>query len=156
MAIFLLTVKGEERSARTLQREPSAPKVVSLVYEEVLFSTCLPKATYIFTDIDRLSTPDRLEAARVFRRLAENGCRVLNDPAKVRTRFSLLRGLNNAGLNKINAYSPDEGPQNYEFPVFIRVGDGHDRPLSDLILNQTDLEMAIEAAVIAGIPRSSI
>jgi hypothetical protein len=80
----------------------------------------------------------------------------LNDPATVRKRFALLRGLFLAGLNPNNVHLADEGWSNVKFPVFIRVADGHDGPLTDLIADQAELETAIEAAVVAGIPRSTI
>ena len=95
-------------------------------------------------------------AARLYRRLQESGCRVLNDPATVRKRFALLRGLYLRGFNPINIYLADEGWSKLKFPVFIRVADAHDGPLTDLIADQAELETALEAAVVAGIPRSTI
>jgi hypothetical protein len=96
-----------------------------------------------------------METARLYRRLKDGGCRVLNDPARVRTRFALLRGLYRVGLNPINAYLVEENlaPR---FPVFIRVADRHDSPLSDLIYDQAELDRAISAATVAGVPRSTI
>lgn len=75
-------------------------------------------------------------AARLFRRLKENGCRVLNDPGRVRTRFSLLRALYRAGLNPFNAYGADEEEKPKRFPVFVRRIHGHGPPLSDRIGDQ--------------------
>jgi tetratricopeptide (TPR) repeat protein len=116
----------------------------------------LANATYIFTDLDRLNVNELIGAARLYRRLQERGCRVLNDPATLRKRFALLRGLYLRGFNPINVHLADEGRFNVKFPVFIRVADGHDGPLTDLIADQAELETALEAAVIAGIPRSTI
>ena len=127
-----------------------------LFYDETLQKRALAKTTYIFTDLDRLSVRELIAAARLYRRLQESGCRVLNDPATVRKRFALLRGLYLAGLNPINIYLADEGWSKVKFPVFIRVADAHDGPLTDLIHDQAELETALEAAVVAGIPRSTI
>ena len=147
---------GYTPGVRRLQKDPAAPEIEVLSYDEVLARPTLRRGTYIFTNIDLLSTAALTEAARLFRRLGENGCRVLNDPARVRTRFALLRALHRAGLNPINAYPAEEGAQSARFPVFIRIADAHDGPLSDLLWDQSALDAAIEAAVVAGFPRSTI
>jgi hypothetical protein len=154
--ICFFTVDGYGFTIGPLLRSTAGPRVSLIPYREALVKSTLPRATYIFTDIDRLNTRDLIDAARLYRRLQDNDCRVLNDPAQVRTRFSLLRGLHLSGLNPINAYSAEAGETPKRFPVFIRVADGHDPPLSDLISDQRELDRAIEAAVIAGIPRSTI
>lgn len=60
-------------------------KVLPFVRQEVyplLFARrSLPRATYIFTDFDRLNFWQLEYAAHVFRQLSAAGCRVLNDPA---------------------------------------------------------------------------
>ena len=147
---------GHRAGVRRLQRDPSAPEIEVLSYDEVLSRPTLRRGTYIFTDLDRLSTAALIEAARLFRRLRENGCRALNDPARVRTRFALLRALHESGLNPINAYPAEEGSRPERFPVFIRIADAHEGPLSGLIWDQATLDDAIEAAVVAGVPRSTI
>ena len=154
--ICFLTTRGYDFTLQALLSDATAPQISTLSYDRVLKKSTLPKATYVFTDIDRLNTKNLIKAARLYRRLQETGCRVLNDPARVRTRFPLLRGLYRAGLNPINAYLVEENPTPDRFPVFIRVADGHDSPLSDLIYDQAELDRAIEAAVVAGVPRSAI
>ena len=53
------------------------PEITVLPYDEALRETALPKATYVFVDLDRLGNPDFIAAGRLFRRLAAQGCRVL-------------------------------------------------------------------------------
>ena len=154
--ISIIVARGFEFTLERLLSDPSAPHVSPLFYDETLQKRALAKATYIFTDLDRLSVRELIAAARLYRRLQESGCRVLNDPATVRKRFALLRGLYLAGFNPINIYLADEGWSKVKFPVFIRVADAHDGPLTDLIHDQAELETALEAAVVAGIPRSTI
>ena len=154
--ICFLTGEGKAACVGALLSDPSAPRTIVLPYSRALVQPVLPKATYVFTDFDTLNTLDLTDAARLFRRLKEEGCRVLNDPARVSTRFALLRQLHESGLNPINAYLAAEGSKQWRFPVFIRMADGHDGPLSDLIWDQPELDLAIEAAVVAGFPRSTI
>ena len=154
--IHFLTTRGFEDCVSAIGENPDAPKVTVLTYDDVLQRPLLPLGTYIFTDIDRLSSGDLIKAARLYRRLAEGGCRVLNDPAEVKTRFALLRALNNAGENPINAYRVDEGTAPRRFPVFLRVADDHRDPLTDLIHDEATLARAIEAAVASGMPRSAL
>ena len=164
--IYFLVTRGHEHCTRAIRQDASAPQAETLAYEDLSARSTLPRATYIFTDIDRLNVYHLIGAARLYRRLQEHGCRVLNDPAAVRTRFSLLRGLHQAGINPINAYLATEietlgsdladDKSMPRFPVFIRVADEHWGPLSDLIWNRRDLNLAIEAAVAAGFPRSTI
>jgi tetratricopeptide (TPR) repeat protein len=155
MICFIVT-RGFEFTLKPLLSDPLAPHVTPLFYDETLRKHTLPNATYIFADLDRLSASDLIRAARLYRHLQESGCHVLNDPAMVRKRFALLRGLYLGGFNPFNIYLADEGRSNIKFPVFIRVADGHEGPLTDLITDATQLETALEAAAVAGIPRSTI
>ena len=111
-----------------------------LAYEEFFAKPLVPLGTYVFTSTDALTTAALTEAARLFRRLQEEGCRVLNDPARVRARFALLRALHQVGINPINAYLADEGARPKQFPVFIRIVNAHNcGPLSDLVWDQSAL-----------------
>src|SRR5665811_477238 len=154
--IFFLTMHGLEAGLKPLQDDPEAPEVELVRYNEILGKSHVPRGTYIFTDFEGLSTAALTEAAHLFRRLQENDCLALNDPARARTRFALLRNLHRAGINPINVYLADEGAIPSRFPVFIRVADDHSGSLSELIWDQSALDSVIEAAVLAGYPRSSI
>ena len=148
--------RGREGNVQPLLHDPDAPKITILHYDTAFTRRSLPRGTYIFTGIDRLEVAELEAASRLFRRLKENGCRVLNDPGRLRTRFSLLRALYRAGLNPFNAYSADEEEKPKRFPVFVRRIHGHGPPLSDLIWNQAALEQMVEAAVLAGFPRRQL
>ena len=140
-----------------LVRDGEAPPIRTLTYEVVLAAKSLPAAAYFFTDIDLLATDARIKAARIYRRLAEEGCPVFNDPATVKSRYGLLRTLHLLGLNPINAYLAEEETMPGRFPVFIRIKDGHlTLPISDPLPDQATLDRAIDAAVEAGTPLQSI
>jgi hypothetical protein len=154
--IWFLMSRGFDENVKALIEEQNAPKVAILHYNDALRRESLPRGAYIFTGIDRFG-PDRLiEAARLYRRLRDHDCPVLNDPARALVRFPLLRALHRAGINPVNAYSIDEEERPRRFPVFLRGIYGHDAPLSDLIFDQATLDQTTEAAVAAGAPRQTL
>lgn len=136
--------------------DPSAPRIVTRTYDKILLETELPKATYVFTDVDRMTASERIQAGRLYRRLVASGCQVFNDPGRVATRFPLLRSLYRAGINKFNVYLIDEVVDPMRFPVFLRVANDHRGPLTDLIPNQETLKRAIDALVQIGYPPSEL
>ena len=154
--IIFLVCRGFGFTVAPIQRDSRAPKINVRTYDKVLTQTLLPKATYVFTDIDRLSSADRVAAGRLYRRLAAGECRVLNDPARVRMRLSLLRELHRRGVNDFNVYSLDEDPVPDRFPVFLRIANDHLGPITDLISDQATLSGAIEALIKIGYPRSEL
>jgi hypothetical protein len=154
--ICFIMYQGHEPSLRALQQDPDSPEVRILQYREALKERSLPLGTYIFSGVTRLGANRLMAAARLYRRLQEGGCRVFNDPARVRTRYNLLRALYRAGINPFNVYSAEEGSRPERFPVFLRVSHLSHPPLTDLILDQASLEQAVEAAVHVGYPRSSL
>ena len=141
--ICFLVCRGYGFTVRPLQQDLDAPEITILPYGQVLRESTLPKATYVFVDIDRLNSAELVGAGRLFRRLAAGGCRVLNDPARVLTRFPLLRTLNRCGINGFDVFSIEEADKPKRFPVFIRIADDHVGPVTDLIEDQETLERAI-------------
>src|SRR6266849_1461535 len=121
------------------------PHCEALPYDELFGSLHVPAGTYIFCDIERLSDRDLLLAAEVYRILstAAPRCRVLNDPARVKIRYALLRSLNEGGVNRFDAYRADGHPRPKWFPVFIRAEAEHERPLTDLLPDQETLDTAL-------------
>jgi len=155
--IFFLVCRGYEFTVSDLQDDSEAPRIAILPYGKALHQSAVPRATYVFTDLDRLDVSELIAAARLFQRLKENGCRVLNDPARVRTRFSLLRSLYRHELNPLNVYSLEDGEVPERFPVFIRIAEEHTAgPLTDLIGDQQELDRAIDAVLAAGYPRRAL
>lgn len=154
--ICFLICRGYAFTLKPLKQDPNAPEIRILTYSKALRETALPKATYIFVDLDRLCTAELIAAGRLFRRLAAGGCRVLNDPACVRTRLPLLKDLYRRKLNGFNVFSVDNADKPKRFPVFVRVADDHEGPLTELIEDQRTLERAIEALIRIGYARSKL
>ena len=148
--------RGHERTHTRVAKDPGAPRIELLHYDHLFASRALAPAAYVFTDLDRLSPWDLELAAAAHRDLAAAGLPVLNDPARVRTRFALLRALHEAGLNDFNAYRLDEGLRPARYPVFLRRVAGHGLPLGDLLADWDAARLAIEEALARGIPESSL
>lgn len=125
-------------------------------YDEVFRTKSLPSGTYVFTDMDRLGTWELELAAIVYRLLKQAGAHVLNDPAKVRTRFSLLKTLHQEGINSFQVYRPSLGEWPEHYPVFLRRDHFHSGVLGDLIENETSLRNALDKATNDGIPDSNL
>lgn len=125
-------------------------------YDKLFRTRFLPRATWIFTDFDRLNFWELELAARIYRNLIAAEQRVLNDPATVAQRFSLLRRLHRAGFNRFNVWSveAEEWPERY--PVFLRMQSAHRGTLTDLIADRASLEREIAAALAKGRPRCEL
>ena len=154
--ICIVVTRGYRYTHRRVCRNLGRSKIRILTYDRLISSKRLPPATYVFSDIDRLSLWDRELAAIYYRALAEGGFPVLNDPAQVKTRFALLRSLHEAGINDFNVYRAGEATATVRFPVFLRRESGHGYPLSGLIESADDLARAIEGAVADGVPVDAI
>jgi hypothetical protein len=154
--IRLVMTRGHERTHTRVVRDRAAPLMDLIHYDHLFASRRLPRATYVFTDLDRLAPWELELAAAVHRQLAAAGVPVLNDPARCKTRFALLRALHAAGLNDFNAYRLDEGVRPARYPVFLRHAAGHGRPASRLLENWEAAERAIERALERGIPESGL
>jgi hypothetical protein len=84
------------------------------------------------------------------------GLSLLNNPAKVKTRYALLLALHRAGLNDFNVYRAEEINSSIRFPVFLRKNQLHDGPLTDLLHSARELESAIAFAVNSGTPMENL
>ena len=131
--ITFLVAAGHRKTHRRLLTEPGGLRVAVRCYHEILAKRSTTQGTYIFTDFDRLDFWGLELAGEVFRVLTAAGARTLNDPARARQRYALLRGLHNAGINRFGVYrvEADEMPERY--PVFLRNESAHEGPLSDLL-----------------------
>jgi hypothetical protein len=154
--IRIVMTRGHERTHTRVVKDPGAPRIELLHYDELFASRQLARAAYIFTDLDRLAPWDLELAAAIHRELAAAGLPVLNDPARGKTRFALLRALHAAGLNDFNAYRLDEGVRPARYPVFLRRAAGHGRPASPLLADWDAAQRAIAEAIARGIPESSL
>lgn len=132
------------------------PKFAIDCYDRLLCERRVAKATYIFTDLERLAPWELRGAAQFYRALNEQGLRCLNDPARAMSRVELLRALNAAGINPFNVLRADERPEPARFPVLLRHEHDHARPLPNLVKNQDELEGALENLRAGGVPLRGI
>lgn len=138
---------------RTLKRERLFKP---LSYDETFRAESLPNGTYVFTDLDRLGAWELELAALVYRVLKQAGAHVINDPAKARTRFSLLKALHREGVNSFQVCRPSLGEWPERFPVFVRRDHFHSGVLSELIEDGTSLQKALGKISDDGVPDSNV
>jgi hypothetical protein len=116
----------------------------------------IPRATYIFTDLDRLPTEMLNMTAKLYRQIRDQGAIAFNDPARVLSRSGLLRALFLKGINRFNAYRVEAGVLPQRWPVFLRTDGTHASPLPELYQSVEELQNGIERAVASGLPRSRL
>lgn len=153
--IVILTVRDHQDTFACFRQGKygfAAPDVRTIAYEDLFCARRVPRATYVFADLERLSSWELSLAALRYRRLTRKGLRCLNDPARVMSRFELLRALSRAGINPFDIYRADEQPRPARFPVFLRDEDHHASPLPPLLNSQEELDAALEARRARGIP----
>lgn len=121
-------------------RAPCLPVVRTTDYHALFRATSLPRATYVFADIERLYPWERRLAAERFRSLQAAGLRCLNDPARIPTRYALLRSLAREGINAFGVYLAEDRPLPVRFPVFVRDEISHKGGVSALLHSQAALE----------------
>lgn len=130
-------------------------RVVS--YGEVRTLRALRGASYIFSDLDRLTDAQRDAAAVLWQRLRDGGhaTHLLNDPARVMGRFALLQHLHDTGANRFRAMraGADIKPR---FPVFVREEIEHTGSLSRLIWDHDALDRALAGLDRRGFPRETL
>ena len=155
MIVFVVTPEHPYTVQEVAQQSPG-PKIQIATYDELFRLGQVPLATYVFTDLDRLPLWRVREAAMIYRQLREGGARVLNDPARIPSRFGLLRGLYARGTNSFNAYRVEEGLIPERWPVFLRSEGGHDAPLTGLMHDWDEARRAVDAAIADGAPMTSL
>ncbi len=151
MICFVIT-RSKVRTHRRVRDIPGAPAYRIWTYDAVFRARRLPAATWVFTDLDRLSFWELELAAHVYRELLAHGVRVLNDPAKLCQRYALLRRLYVAGFNRFNVWRVDDASSLNRWPVFLRTESGHRGVLTDLIEDVEQLGREIERILAAGYP----
>lgn len=150
--IVILGTRAHAYTHETL-RDTGRFDLRTMPYDRALLSRYLPVATYVFTDMDRLGFWELELAARLYRSLRRAGQRVLNDPARVRDRFSLLRTLRERGINDFDAYRVEDERRPRRYPVFLRTESAHLGALSDLLHSPGEVDDAIRRATDRGVPR---
>ncbi len=81
---------------------------------------------------------------------------VLNDPARVASRYGLLRKLYRAGINRFDAHRVEDAVMPERWPVFLRCEGEHEGPKSGLIPGPDELQREIAAALAEGVPIVSL
>lgn len=130
---------------------PSHPVIKILAYEGL--PTILPRGTYIFSDLDRLTSAQSELMADVRDQLAAagDGIRLLNHPMRSLGRFALLRDLLEVGRNRFRAYRASEPLDDVCFPVFLRRADEHDGNVTGLLRDHREVDQAIVRALLSGV-----
>lgn len=132
------------------------PEVRVESYEAVLRQPRLPRASYVFADLERLSSFELRIAGSLAVALSAAGLRVLNNPTRVKLRYELLREMARRNLNPFTVYRADDHPQPARFPVFLRTESGHLFPLSPLLHNQAELDAALDMLRRSGQPNHGV
>jgi len=130
---------------------PSHPVIKILAYERL--PTILPRGTYIFSDLERLTSSQSELMADLRDQLgaAGDGIRLLNHPTRSLRRFALLRELSDGGRNQFRAYRASEALDRVRFPVFLRRAGEHDGNVTGLLRDHHEIEQAILRALLSGI-----
>lgn len=153
--IILITTPGRHGTVRCLRDGTfgvEVPDLRTTDYARLLRAWMVPRATYIFTDFERLYPRELKAASDLYRRLREAGLRCLNDPALAMSRAELLTVLERRGINPFGVHRADTQPAPRRFPVFIREEMGHVRASPDLYYDQASLERALFDIQRTGIP----
>jgi hypothetical protein len=156
--IHYVTTRNHRYAFAHVERKLGRSVVRRTSYDRLFARRSFAPGTYVFADIERLEDWEIRVAAELYRRLAAHGAgiRVVNDPARVKCRYALLRTLHEAGINRFNVYRGDEARRPARFPVFLREQAHHGMPLTDLVHSQDDLDAMIEEVQRLGIPLSSV
>lgn len=154
--IRFLHTRGHDYTLRKAQTARAAPAISLMNYDAFIRARWLRRATYVFTDLDRLGYWDLELASDLYQQLHRAGIPVWNNPATVKTRYPLLRALHAAGLNDFNVYRADELTAAIRFPLFLRKLQGHREPLSGLLSSRAELDKAIAGAIGQGTPAENL
>ena len=74
--IIFVTTPEHPYTLHEAVRESPGPKLRIVTYDQLFAMTRPPRATYVFTDLDRLPMWRVRDAAKVYRRLRDAGLRV--------------------------------------------------------------------------------
>jgi hypothetical protein len=153
--IVLITTRGNDYTLASLVEGTygvPTPTFRTTHYERLLGAWRVPRATYVFADLERLAPWELRLAADLYRAMTAAGLRCLNNPARAMARVELLTALHNAGVNPFSVYRADTTPRPARFPVFIRSENDHARARSDLFFDLDGLERALREVRAAGMP----
>jgi len=124
-----------------------APQVRFLYYEDLLYRTSLPRGTYLFSDLERLTAQQKAQASAIADLLVAHGIPVLNRPDRVLCRYALLDTLHRSGKNRFRAVRLPRADNTLRFPVFLRAENDHDGAISARLNSLAELRAAADTAV---------
>jgi len=153
--IIVLTTGEHRYTHRRLEKDFPVP-VKAIGYEDMPAAEDAERATYIFTDFDRLPPHRLYKIGVLYNALKARGLRVLNNPARSVSRFGLLRGLHRTGVNDFNAYRVEEFRRPDRWPVFLRMEGHHGPPASTLLHDWRQLDIAVRKVIANGTPISAL
>jgi len=159
MIHFVVGARGSFSIRYYLAEEGAAlaDRIRVIQYDELPRLASLPLGTYVFTETDRLSAPERELVSFAWDRLheADAGARLMNHPARVLSRYELLCAAHDAGLNRFRAVpasrvafrersrSRRTEAAALRYPVFVRFADRHEGSLTPLLESPSALETAL-------------
>lgn len=120
-------------------------------YNQLFSKRRLPRATYVFTDFDRLMAWHIELAARIYLRLQDDGLTVLNDPREYVPRWAYLKRLYADGINDFTCWLPMLGERPDRYPAFLRTVHAHRSVDSGLLHSQSDADAALSDALGRGL-----
>lgn len=146
MIVYLVTA-DHEYTIRRYQRKWLAGSnlhIQVIHYEHQPWRWLQGAATYIFSDIERLTPDERAAATAYADTLQARGYPVLNHPRQVLTRMPLLAKLHEVGINPFRAFPVDQLAQ-CAFPMFLRRANTHLGSMGELIPDATQLAARLAA-----------
>jgi hypothetical protein len=153
--IVFLTTRGNGYTLQSIAKgtfgAPTPPFRLAH-YAQIFRRTHLPRATYVFGDLERLADWELRLVSELYRAMTEAGLRCLNNPARTMARVELLASLESAGINPFRAYRADDRPKPKRFPVFVRSEYDHLPARPELHDTQNELDRVLEALRATGVP----
>ncbi|MDX1519752.1 MAG: hypothetical protein R3318_06475 [Gammaproteobacteria bacterium] len=144
--LYFLYRGFQKNTHRRLRYSRGMPANAICSYTRLLEKSRYPQGTYIFMDRERMDPWEIRLFAGLYQHISQGGpgYRALNDPARMMSRYELLRTLHVNGINDFNVYLVSERQVPARYPVFIRHVFDHDYVLTELLHSQAELEMALE------------
>lgn len=135
-----------------------ASRVRVVSYESMARDAAIPgAATYIFSDIERLTFGRQAIALQLWDRLrAETPARLLNHPTRTHRRLALLKHLHASGINEFRAQGCRDRLYDLNFPVFVRLTNDHYGSRTDLLTSPEEVRRAVRTLRLQGWPASEL
>lgn len=136
-----------DRLLRTIREAGGHPPAHLRVatYEGLLAVKRAPIGSYVFTDLDRLTSYEIEAATQIAHAVRHADARAIisNWPHRVLGRYALLRRLHEAGMNDYNVWRLDEERMPTGYPVFIRREQDALGPETPLLRDESEYRAAV-------------